>query len=158
MTTMETPAADGPPDDGMLPRDTSQSLPIALLRAREALMSRFRPILAVHETTEQQWRVLRMLAERSPLDASELAERACVLAPSLTRIVKNLQDRRLITRTRDNRDGRRVMLSIAPAGLAFIREVSPESRAVYKQVEERYGAERVAKLVEMLNELATLKQ
>ena len=44
-------------------RTFSQSLPMALLRAREAVMRRFRPGLRCHGVTEQQWRVLRALAE-----------------------------------------------------------------------------------------------
>ncbi|MGO4834713.1 homoprotocatechuate degradation operon regulator HpaR, partial [Rhizobiaceae sp. 2RAB30] len=103
------------PEDTLLPRDTRRSLPIALLRAREAVMGRFRPMLAAHDVTEQQWRVIRVLGETSPLDATEVADRACVLAPSLTRIIKALEDRALITRERDANDGRRAMLAIAPA-------------------------------------------
>ena len=58
-----------------------------------------------------------MLGEESPLDATEVAERACVLAPSLTRIIKALEERKLITRKRDMADGRRISLAITPAGL-----------------------------------------
>ncbi len=43
-------------------RAFSSSLPMALLRAREAVMRRFRPGLRDHGVTEQQWRVLRALA------------------------------------------------------------------------------------------------
>src|SRR5262245_61339658 len=118
------------PKDALLPRDTRRALPIALLRAREAVMVRFRPILAARDVTEQQWRVVRVLGEESPLDATELAERACVLAPSLTRIIKALEDRRLITRERDAEDGRRICLAIAPAGLAMIRDITPETSVI----------------------------
>ncbi|MFT5000920.1 MAG: hypothetical protein ACI875_001925, partial [Planctomycetota bacterium] len=38
---------------------TEKSLPIMLLRAREAVMRRFRPMLRLHDLSEQQWRVLR---------------------------------------------------------------------------------------------------
>jgi hypothetical protein len=48
------------PEDMLLPRDTRRALPIALLRAREAVMVRFRPILRYHGVTEQQWRVMRV--------------------------------------------------------------------------------------------------
>ncbi|NAW23594.1 homoprotocatechuate degradation operon regulator HpaR, partial [Salmonella sp. gx-f9] len=34
-----------------------RNLPHLLLRARETLMARFRPILREHGITEQQWRV-----------------------------------------------------------------------------------------------------
>lgn len=145
------------PDDTLLPRDTRRALPIALLRAREAVMARFRPVLAAHDVTEQQWRVIRVLAERGPLDASEVAERACVLAPSLTRIIKALEERALITRDKDAGDGRRVLLALAPAGTALIRAVTPESRAVYAEIEARYGRDRMERLLDLLGELAALK-
>jgi len=145
------------PRDTLLPRDTRRALPIALLKAREAVMARFRPILSARDVTEQQWRMIRVLGEESPLDASEAAERACVLAPSLTRIIKALEDRRLITRERDAADGRRISLAIAPAGLAMIRDVTPETQVVYAELESRYGRERIERLLDMLGELADLK-
>lgn len=146
------------PQDTVLPRDTRRSLPIALLRAREAVMARFRPMLARHDVTEQQWRVIRVLGEASPLDATEVAVRACVLAPSLTRIIKALEERGFISRDRDAADGRRVLLAIAPAGLAMIREVTPESRAIYAELEKRYGRARIEHLLDLLDELALLKE
>lgn len=131
-----------------------RALPIALLRAREAVMARIRPILAERDVTEQQWRVVRVLGEESPLDATEVADRACVLAPSLTRIIKALEDRKLITRTRDAADGRKIALAITPAGLALIHEVTPEIAPVYAELETRYGRERIELLLDMLGELA----
>ena len=74
-----------------------RSLTIALLRARETVMSHFRPILAAHDVTEQQWRVLRVLAESGTLDVTELADKASLLAPSLTWIIKTLDERGLIS-------------------------------------------------------------
>ena len=51
------------PTDGFQFSRTQRSLPMALLRARELLMERFRPMLSAHGVTEQQWRVLRVLHE-----------------------------------------------------------------------------------------------
>jgi len=149
---------DALPEDTLLPRDTRRALPLALLRAREAVMVRFRPLLAERDMTEQQWRVVRVLGEDSPLDASEVANRACVLAPSLTRIIRALEDRKLITRDRDTGDGRRISLAIAPAGLAMIRELTPEIRLIYAHLEASYGRERMERLLDMLCELAELKE
>jgi homoprotocatechuate degradation regulator HpaR len=145
------------PKDALLPRDTRRALPIALLRARETVMARFRPILAARDVTEQQWRVVRVLGEESPLDATEVAERACVLAPSLTRIIKALEERQLITRERDAGDGRRLALAIAPAGLAMIHELAPEMSVIYADLEARYGPQKVEHLLDMLCDLAELK-
>jgi homoprotocatechuate degradation regulator HpaR len=140
------------PNDMWLPRDTRRALPIALLRAREAVMARFRPILHARSVTEQQWRVIR-LGEQSPLDAGEVAFRACLPAPSLTRIIKALEERTLISRRRDAGDGRRVKLAIAPAGEALIREITPDTQAVYAELEHSYGRERIEHLLDVLDDL-----
>jgi homoprotocatechuate degradation regulator HpaR len=140
--------------DTLLPGDIRRSLAISLLRAREAVMRQFRPMLARHDVTEQQWRVLRALGDGAPCDASELAERACILAPSLTRIIKALEERGMITREKHGHDGRRVRLAIKPKGLALLHEVAPESRAIYAELEARYGVEKIERLLDLLNELA----
>jgi homoprotocatechuate degradation regulator HpaR len=139
-----------------LPTDVRHSLPMALLRARESVMRQFRPMLEAHGVNEQQWRVLRVLAEVDALDASEVATRASILAPSLTRMIRTMEDKGLILRGRDDSDARRVMLSIAPAGMAVIRAASPESRRIYREIEATYGPDRMAQLVDLLNALSAL--
>lgn len=138
-------------------RDTGRSLPIVLLRAREIVMARFRPILADYNITEQQWRVLRVLHESGTLDAKELANQACVLSPSLTRIVKTLSERKLISRRKDKGDGRKLFLQIAPAGLTVIEKVTPDARRIYKEIDESYGVEDMNQLLDMLEKLAALE-
>ena len=120
-------------------------------------MSHFRPMLDRHGVNEQQWRVIRVLAEAGEMDASEVAERANILAPSLTRMIKALTERRLIVKARDEGDGRRVILTIAPAGLDLLKEVSPDSARIYDEIEVRFGRERVEALLVLLDELTTLK-
>lgn len=119
-------------------------------------MAGFRPVLARHGVTEQQWRVLRILSEiGQPLDASNLASRASILPPSLTRILKVLSERQMVTVLRDRGDGRRISVKISEAGEQLIREVAPESREIYADLERRYGEEKVALLLEMLDDLTT---
>jgi homoprotocatechuate degradation regulator HpaR len=132
---------------------TGRSLPILLLRAREATMARFRPMLARHGVTEQQWRVLRVLDEAGSLEPTELAVRASVLPPSLTRIVKSLLNRKLVTRRKVKDDGRRAVIAIAPAGRALIKELSPERRAIYREIERRFGREELRQLLDLLESL-----
>lgn len=145
------------PEDSLAPRTTRQSLPIALLRAREAMMSHFRPMLDGHGVNEQQWRVIRVLAEAGRLDASEVAERAHILAPSLTRMIRAMTERGLITKDRDEGDGRRVMLQIAPAGLDLLRRASPDSARIYAEIEARFGKARIDELIGLLEDLSKLK-
>ena len=135
-------------------RGFDQSLPMALLRARESLMRRFRPMLASHELTEQQWRVIRALAgSELPLDVGEIAEATFLLGPSLSRILANLEGRELITRKPDRRDQRRSSVALAPAGLALFGKVAPESEEIYGLVEKSFGDGRLTELLTLLNEL-----
>jgi homoprotocatechuate degradation regulator HpaR len=110
-------------------------------------------MLAKHGVTEQQWRVVRVLSEASPLDATEVARRAAILAPSLTRIIKALEERRLIRRDKLAEDGRRVMLSITSSGEGLIESVSPERAEIYKDLEIRYGAANLKRLLDLLDTL-----
>jgi homoprotocatechuate degradation regulator HpaR len=157
--TNDAPADTNTPDEtkDRPPRDRRRSLAIGLLKAREAVMSHFRPILADHDVTEQQWRVIRALSEAGTLDATEVAEKAFILAPSLTRMLRSLEERGFITRHKDKDDGRRVLLKLAPAGQSIIDEVMPDSRRVYSDIDMRFGAGRIEQLLDMLEELAALK-
>lgn len=146
-----------PLPDRLLPRDTRRSLPIALLRAREAVMVHFRPMLARRDITEQQWRVIRVLAQAGQMDASELADSAFILAPSLTRILKSIEERGLVARSKDVDDGRRVILEITQAGRDLINDVTPDSRAIYARIEQAYGKERIDALLDMLDDLAEIE-
>jgi homoprotocatechuate degradation regulator HpaR len=133
------------------------SLAIMLLRAREAVMRRFRPLLAEHRFSEQQWRVLRVLSEDGPTEPTVLAERCVVMAPSLTRILAALEARGLVERSPHPTDGRRSLASITPGGRAAITRMAPASRAIYAELEAEFGAERVRELLIDLRGLAELR-
>jgi homoprotocatechuate degradation regulator HpaR len=134
-------------------RDVAHSLPMALLRAREAVMAGFRPDLDAHDLTEQQWRVLRVLAEHAGLTMGDLAERAALLKPSLSRIVGRLEDRGLVERAQEEQDLRRTRLTMTMAGRRLVREIAPRSEQRYRDIEAAYGAERLAELHRMLDDL-----
>lgn len=150
----DRPAHPSPAEGEPLSRDTRRSLPMALLRAREAVMARFRPMLAENGINEQQWRVLRVLDEGGPLDATEVAERASILQPSLTRMMRTMSERDLIRRGRDDGDARRVILALAPEGAALIARVSPQGQRVAAGLAASFGDDRMADLLDLLDDLA----
>ena len=125
-----------------------------MLRAREAMMLSFRPILAKHGFTEQQWRVLRVLSEKGTSDAGQVAFDACILAPSLSRIIGKLENQKLITRFIDDKDGRRINLSLTPAGQEILNKIAPEMDIVYKAIQKRYGDEKLSDLLDLLGEVS----
>ena len=134
-------------------RDFSRSLPMSLLKAREAVMQRFRSSLRLYDLTEQQWRVLRALASVYEIEAAALAKVTFLLPPSLSRILRDLEERALIERRSDSRDARRSILSISPSGLKLMNEVAPHSEAIYKEITDAFGAEKLDTLQRLLKEL-----
>jgi homoprotocatechuate degradation regulator HpaR len=134
-------------------REFSRSLPMSLLRAREAVMRHFRPSLRHHGLTEQQWRILRALTSIDAIEVTELARVAFLLGPSLSRILRDLETRHLIERRTAKADLRRGVVSISARGLKLIEAVAPSSEAIYAAITQRYGARQLAELQEMLHAL-----
>jgi homoprotocatechuate degradation regulator HpaR len=134
-------------------RDFSRSLPMSLLRAREAVMRQFRPSLREHGLTEQQWRILRALAAIEAAEVTELARTAFLLGPSLSRILRDLEARNLIERKTAKADQRRSMVWISEKGVKLMASVAPSSEAIYAEITRRFGARKLAELQEMLGEL-----
>ena len=127
---------------------------MALLRAREQVMRTFRPMLAEHGLTEQQWRVLRLLADADrPREMGEIAGGTLLLGPSLTRIVANLAEVGLVLRWPAAHDQRRVIVSLSAAGRRLALRVAPQVEQAYADIESRFGADRLAKLLVLLDEL-----
>ena len=142
-----------PPDRRVPMREFSRSLPMSLLRAREAVMRQFRPSLRRHDLTEQQWRILRALAAIDAIEVTELARTAFLLGPSLSRILRDLDARGLIERTTAKTDLRRGVVSISEKGIKLMEVVAPSSEAIYAAITRRYGARKLAELQDMLGAL-----
>lgn len=134
-------------------RDFSKSLPMSLLRAREGVMRHFRSSLRHFGITEQQWRILRALTTVESLEVTALAEVTFLLPPSLSRILKDLDERDLILRRSSDTDMRRGLVSISPKGLALIEQAGMYSEIIYREITGRFGAERLALLQSLLREL-----
>lgn len=138
-------------------RRTSRSLPIALLRARETVMGPIRVMLAQSGINEQKWRVLRVLDEEGPMEQTALAARACLLLSSLTRILKTMEAEELLTRACDRADRRKSIVSVTDKGRGLIHAHLPESEAIFRRLEARFGAERMEELLDLLEDLHGLE-
>ena len=117
-------------------------------------MLSFRPILAKHGFTEQQWRVLRVLGENGTSDAGQVAFDACILAPSLSRIIGKLETEKFITRFIDDKDGRRINLSLTSLGQEVLNKIAPDMDIIYKAIQKRYGEEKLSDLLDLLGDVS----
>jgi homoprotocatechuate degradation regulator HpaR len=134
-------------------RSFERSLPMALLRAREAVMKRFLPALREHNLSAQQWRVIRALQDADGSDITELAGRCYLLGPSLSRILQNLERRKLIRRQQARDDNRRSLIYLTDAGNALFQAVAPHSAQRYEDITDKFGYGKLELLYELLEEL-----
>ena len=136
-------------------RNINRSLPMQLLLARETTMSLFRPMLRSFGLPDQQWRVLRVLAGCDNIEAFELSQQSMILPPSLTRILKNLEEDRLVKRATVREDQRKVLITLTPKGSRKYEQVVPESEKIYRSIEKKLGKRE---LDDLLKQLLTLNK
>ena len=134
-------------------RKTKRSLPIALLRAREEVMVPIRSMLAQSGVTEQKWRVLRVLEEAGEIEPTVIAREACLHLPSLSRILKTMEQDGLVQRREDEQDRRKMVIAISEAGRAILSEHAAQSAAILVDIERRLGAEKIEAMLDLLEEL-----
>ncbi len=129
-----------------------RSLTVALLRAREVTMRRFKRFADAHDLSLPQWRVLRALADGEPLDAGTLCQRCVILPPSLTRILRALGERGLIEPV-PSADARRNTVTLTQAGRALFCTLVVQSEGTRREIDAAFGHEKMALLLDLLNEL-----
>jgi len=123
------------------------------MRSREKVMAPIRDMLRASGLTEQQWRVLRILSEFGPQDLTEIARQACLLMPSLSRIIRSLAQNGLVIRASDTKDRRRQTVVISPAGQHLIDDNLVQATQIAANYRNPLGAERYELLLDLLTEL-----
>lgn len=133
-----------------------ESLTIALLQARESAMGFFRPVLKEHNLTEQQWRIIRVLADKRSIDFHELAQKACILRPSLTGILIRMERDELICRLKPVSDQRKLFVSLSANGQSLYDKLQPKIEEGYQLLEQKFSTEKLQRLSGLLKELIAL--
>jgi len=114
-------------------------------------------MLADAGVTEQQWRVLRVLNEEGPQEPTHIADRACLLLPSLTRILQKLEAKNLIVRRTHPCDKRRQIVDISDKGRQIIQDNIQVTTHLAEDLRAKLGPERHEALLDLLNELRDLE-
>jgi DNA-binding MarR family transcriptional regulator len=87
------------------------------------------------------------------MEPTRIAEDACLLLPSLTRILQKLEEKQLIRREPDPEDRRKQIVWIDRQGRLLIRQNKAESIRLMAEVRQRMGPARYDLLLDLLNEL-----
>ena len=131
----------------------SNSLPMSLLRTREAVMRLFRPSLRELGLTEQQWRVMRCIHSEEYVDAKTISNECFILGPSLSRILTDLEKNGIILRQKNENDLRRQIIYLSKTGTRLFDKHAKKSEAIYKSIEKRLGKKKLASLIATLQEV-----
>jgi len=133
------------------------SLTLTLLQAREAAMAFFRPLLNQHGLTEQQWRVIRVLAEHGQMESQQLAERTCILKPSMTGVLARLERDGLVHRHKPANDMRRVQVCLSEQGQQRFEAMQASVALNYQRIEQKFGSQKMQQLLTSLDEFRKIK-
>jgi len=123
----------------LTPRITYRNLPQLFLKARDSLMSHFRPILNRFGLTDQQWRILRTLDEYAQLEPREICSHCQILSSSMAGVLARMEELALIERQRVVGDQRRVVVRLALKGDQLVREIAPLIDQQYQLIEQALG-------------------
>lgn len=116
-------------------------------------MSFHRPALREHELSDQQWRTLRVLAERGVLETGMLARETLIAGGSLTGILSRMERGGLIVRDRDQTDKRCTLVRATASGIQLARQVSLSVESAYTVLEAGLGRQNLARLYALLDEV-----
>ncbi|XZE19533.1 MarR family winged helix-turn-helix transcriptional regulator [Pirellulaceae bacterium SH449] len=101
-----------------------QEAMLALMRTSDLLENRLARLLREHGLTLTQYNVLRILrGEGKPMPCLEVAERMIQVAPAITRVVDQLLQFKLITKTQSEMDRRVFEIELTPTASRLLAEL-----------------------------------
>ncbi len=123
-----------------------------LLRTADTLMQRITAVLKPFKLSHSQYNVLRILrgAGAAGLACREIAARMISRDPDITRLLDRLEKRRLVVRTRDEKDRRVVMVRITSEGLRILEQLDAPIEEVDRRQLEHLGERRLRSLIQLL--------
>jgi DNA-binding MarR family transcriptional regulator len=95
-----------------------------------------------------------VLTDRGATDATRLSDVALLHGPSVTRILKDLEQRKLVAREPDAHDGRRTVVALTPEGREIAKVISRDVLRVMREYSDRFGAQRLERLTDELRALS----
>ena len=134
------------------------SLIIALLQARETAMGFFRPILKTYSLTEQQWRIIHILADNRSIDFQQLAIKSSILPPSLTGILSRMERDGLVFRLKPLNDQRKLYISLTIDGETLYDQAYKEIEEGYRAIEKAFTQDKLQKFTDLLSEFILLNE
>lgn len=109
-------------EDELLKLDNQ--LCFVLYAASRAVTQTYRPLLDGLDLTYPQYLVMLVLWERDGLTVNEIGDRLRLDSGTLTPLLKKLEARGFLNRSRDKDDERRVIISLLPEGMKLKKKAA----------------------------------
>jgi DNA-binding MarR family transcriptional regulator len=124
-----------------------------LLRTTEMLSRPITQLLKAEDLSPAQYNILRIL-RGSPdgLTCGEIGGRMITRDPDITRLLDRMEKRKLIARSRDDKDRRVVLTRITAEGLDLLARLDQPVRDTHKRLLGHLGPERLRSLGQLLEE------
>jgi DNA-binding MarR family transcriptional regulator len=126
--------------------DARQSVGYLARYAHRAFSKALAAELAPHDILGGQWSVLRVLWEQEGLSQVDLAERMRVEKASLTSVLGAMERRKLIVRTRNSDDRRKVNISLTSHGRSLKAQLLPYGVSINRKATRGMSGEEVDQL------------
>jgi DNA-binding MarR family transcriptional regulator len=122
-----------------------------LLRTTDLLSRGLIGVLKAEDLSATQYNVLRILrGAPEGLPCGEIANRMITRDPDVTRLLDRLEKRSLISRCRETKDRRTVMVRITPAGLKLLARLDTPVEDGHRRQLGHLGREQLQTLTELL--------
>jgi len=103
--------------------------------------------------TVDQWAVMKKLNEVQGCSQSDLTTFTNKDAPTLTRIIDLLVNKKLVERQLDSEDRRKFFVCLTPIGQQTVRDLSPKIDAIRKQAWQHMTQEDFENFKEILDKI-----
>jgi DNA-binding MarR family transcriptional regulator len=122
-----------------------------LLRTADVLTRGAIGVLKAEELSTTQYNVLRIL-RGSPrgLTCGEIASRMITRDPDVTRLLDRMKKRGLISRSRESRDRRLVLVRISAEGLKLVNRLDEPVQKIHRKQLGHMGKHRLRAFAELL--------
>jgi len=101
----------------------------------------------------EQWRILKLLAEKNGRPMSELTQAALLNHPTLTKMIDRMVSDALVYRVQDPNDRRKVLMFISDRGKVLCKKLNSLAVDQEEHILESYGDKSTSELKRLLESL-----
>lgn len=131
-----------------------QEATLAVLRSSDVLENRLARLLRDHDLTLSQYNVLRILrGEGKPLACLEVADRMIQVAPAITRVVNQLLELSLITKTQSAEDRRVFEIELTPSASRLLKALDQPILDLHASLLSNVSKTDLKTLIRILEEM-----